>query len=91
MFLAGLPSFLPQLLVPFYISAHLLLSSLYALDPLLVLLFNKSETTPLRHLPIQEPYVRKLLRTRSLGLELGILVAMAIGLLIFYWIPGHRL
>ncbi|KAL7412490.1 RGS domain-containing protein [Mrakia frigida] len=79
------------LLVPFYLSSHLLLSSLYALDPLLVLLFNKSETTPLRHLPLQEVYVRKLLRKRSLGLELAILVLMAVGLLIWYWIPGHRL
>jgi hypothetical protein len=80
-----------QLLVPFYLSTHLLLSALYSLDPLLVLLFNRSETTPLHHLPIQETYVRKLLRKRSVWLEFVICLVTLAWIMIWYWIPGHRL
>ncbi|CDZ96247.1 Regulator of G protein signalling superfamily [Phaffia rhodozyma] len=80
-----------SLLVPFYISLHLLLSALYALDPLMVLLFNRSETTPFSYLSIQEPYVRKLLRKRSILLEGGILLLLLAGIMLWYWVPGHRL
>lgn len=80
-----------QLLVPFYIAAHLLLSALYALDPLLVLVFNRSETTPFKHIAIGEPYVRKLLVRRSVWLEALIVLVTVAMLMVWLWLPGHRL
>lgn len=77
--------------MPFYIATHFLLSALYALDPLLVLVFNKSETTPFKHIAIKEPYVRKLLVRRSVWLELLILLITVAFLMVWLWLPGHRL
>ena len=79
------------MILPFSIAILLLISHQYMLDPLLVLLFRSSETTPFKTITIREPYVRKLLYQRSLILlaaTVGITAALVI---LFVFVPGHRL
>ncbi|WWD08098.1 hypothetical protein V865_006209 [Kwoniella europaea PYCC6329] len=77
-------------ILPFIVALNLLLSSYYSLSPLLAL-FNRSETTPFRHIKVKEPYVRKLLTIRALWIELVCILITAILVVIFTVVPGHRL
>jgi hypothetical protein len=79
-----------QLILPFTLATNLLLSSYYALSPLLVLL-KQSETTPFRLIRIKEPYVQKLLLVRAAWIELVALIIMGVLVVIFWAVPGKRL
>lgn len=79
-----------QLILPFTLATNLLLSSYYALSPLLVLL-KQSETTPFRLIKIKEPYVQRLLMVRAAWIELVALIIMGVLVVIFWAVPGKRL
>lgn len=77
-------------ILPFSVAVLLLMSHQYELDPILVLL-SQSETTPFRLIRIREPYVRRLLLQRSLGVLLLIALITAALTVLFVFVPGHRL
>jgi len=79
------------LFIPFTLAVLLLLSHSYELDPLLLLVANQSETTPFRTLGVREPYVRRLLISRSIWVLLLIAVISTVLTVIFWVVPGHRL
>ncbi|KIM24889.1 hypothetical protein M408DRAFT_331558 [Serendipita vermifera MAFF 305830] len=79
------------LLIPFSIAILLLVSHSYELDPLLLLLANQSETTPFRTLSVREPYVRKLLVSRSIWVLALVTIVSFVLTIIFWAVPGHRL
>jgi ABC-type glycerol-3-phosphate transport system permease component len=69
----------------------LLISHQYELDPILLLLFNQSETTPFRTLSVREPYVKKLLIGRAIWVSVLVAVLGTVLTIIFWAVPGHRL
>lgn len=77
-------------ILPFSVAVLLLMSHQYELDPILVLL-SQSETTPFRLIRIREPYVKRLLIQRSLGVLLLIALITAALTVLFVFVPGHRL
>lgn len=77
-------------ILPFAVAVLLILSHQYELDPVLVLL-AQSETTPFRLIKIREPYVRKLLVRRAIGVLLLITLITALLTVLFVFVPGHRL
>ncbi|CAG7849010.1 SubName: Full=Related to RAX1-Protein involved in determination of budding patterns {ECO:0000313/EMBL:CCA67376.1} [Serendipita indica DSM 11827] len=79
------------LFIPYTIAVLLLVSHQYELDPVLLLLFNQSETTPFRTLAVREPYVRKLLVGRAIWVSVLVAVIATVLTLIFWAVPGHRL
>ncbi|PVF96962.1 regulator of G protein signaling superfamily [Serendipita vermifera] len=79
------------LFIPFILSMLLLISHQYELDPLLLLLFNQSETTPFRTLSVREPYVKKLLIGRAIWVSVLVAVLGTVLTIIFWAVPGHRL
>jgi hypothetical protein len=79
-----------QLIIPFFLAFYLLISACYALDPLLVLL-NRSETHPFQTIKMGEPYVKKILRGRAALVMAEVIVLTAIMVIIWYFVPGHRL
>lgn len=62
----------------------------YELDPILIL-FNRSETTPFRTLSIKEKYVQKILRGRAIWVTFMSLIASLAISCILILVPGHRL
>ncbi|KAJ1032481.1 hypothetical protein NDA16_000505 [Ustilago loliicola] len=77
-------------ILPFSVAVLLLMSHQYELDPILVFL-SQSETTPFRLIRIREPYVHRLLLQRSLGVLLLIALITAALMVLFVFVPGHRL
>ncbi|EPQ31710.1 uncharacterized protein PFL1_01043 [Pseudozyma flocculosa PF-1] len=77
-------------ILPFSIAVLLIISHQYELDPILVFL-SQSETTPFHLIRIREPYVKKLLLQRSLGVLLLIALITAALTVLFVFVPGHRL
>jgi hypothetical protein len=79
-----------QLTLPFTIGVYALCSHQYALDPILALV-GYSEYTFFNFSKIREPYVRRLLRQRSLMvLAITILIDVAL-VVLFVFVPGKRL
>ncbi len=78
-------------ILPFSVAAYLLLAHQYELDPLLLLLAGKSETTPFKHIAVREPYVRALLRKRAAGVLIFVTILAAALSVLFIFVPGHRL
>lgn len=87
---SSLPSFPPQLYIPFFLAVLFLISYQYELDPVLIL-FVQSETTPFRTLTIREPYVKKLLIGRAIWVTALVAILSSALTLIFWAVPGHRL
>ena len=88
--LANLPSFPPQLFIPFFLAVLFLISYQYEQDPILIF-FLQSETTPFRTLTIREPYVKKLLLGRAIWVIVLVSILSSAMTLIFWAVPGHRL
>lgn len=78
-------------ILPFTIAVLCLISHQYELDPLLHLLFNRSETTPFKYIPVREKYIRGLLTRRSLGVLLITVSITAALCVLFIFVPGKRL
>ncbi|KDN39956.1 regulator of G protein signaling [Tilletiaria anomala UBC 951] len=78
-------------ILPFSIAVLLLFSHQYELDPLLVILFCRSETTPFKTINIHERYVRSLLYKRALGILALVTLVTSVLTVIFVFVPGHRL
>ncbi|KAL9009397.1 MAG: hypothetical protein Q9173_005567, partial [Seirophora scorigena] len=77
-------------ILPFTIGIYLLSSHQYHLDPILALV-GLSEYTFFNFSRLEEPYVRKLLTKRALMvLFVTILVGVAV-IVLFIFVPGHRL
>ncbi|KAG8761372.1 Bud site selection protein, Revert to axial protein 1 [Serendipita sp. 396] len=79
------------LFIPFTLAILFLVSHQYELDPILLLVFNQSETTPFRTLAVREPYVKKLLVGRAIWVSVLVAVLTTILTIIFWAVPGHRL
>ncbi|KAH8921021.1 regulator of G protein signaling superfamily [Atractiella rhizophila] len=77
-------------IIPFAVAILFILSHSYDLDPIMVLL-NRSETTPFKTIEIREPYVKKLLLGRSIWVISLTIIVVAILTVIFWAVPGHRL
>ncbi|EST10100.1 Regulator of G protein signaling domain protein [Kalmanozyma brasiliensis GHG001] len=77
-------------ILPFAVAVLLLMSHQYELDPVLVLM-SQSETTPFRLIRVREPYVRRLLLQRAVGLIGLIAIITAALTVLFVFVPGHRL
>ncbi|CAO1628763.1 unnamed protein product [Parajaminaea phylloscopi] len=77
-------------ILPFSIALLLILSHQYELDPLLVLL-SRSETTPFHLIQVREPYIKKLLRQRAVGMLVVTAILTAALCVLFIFVPGHRL
>ncbi|KAH3672288.1 hypothetical protein WICMUC_004383 [Wickerhamomyces mucosus] len=90
------------ILIPFFIGFYFLLSFLYKLDPLMVflgysdnheVLLNRFESKK-PHIIVRnlkEPFVKSLLRRRSIWVIFLIALTSAIFSLLFGLVPGHRL
>ncbi|OBZ83429.1 Protein rax1 [Choanephora cucurbitarum] len=79
------------ILLPFWIGLLNLFVFLTGLDPIWVLLFNKSETTTFKFNSIKQPQVKRILRSRSIWLLTSSLILAIICTLIFCAIPPRRL
>ncbi|CAO1619034.1 unnamed protein product [Sympodiomycopsis kandeliae] len=77
-------------ILPFAVVLLLILSHQYELDPILVVL-NRSETTPFRMIQVREPYVKKLLIQRAIGMLFVTAILTAALCVLFIFVPGHRL
>ncbi|CAG8958349.1 hypothetical protein HYFRA_00011026 [Hymenoscyphus fraxineus] len=78
------------LILPFTIGVYALCSHQYALDPLLAMV-GYSEYTLMSFSKIKEPYIRKLLNKRAaMVLSITILIDAAL-VVLFVFVPGHRL
>lgn len=80
----------PQVILPFAVALLLILSHQYELDPLLVMT-SRSETTPFHLIEVREPYVKRLLRQRAIGMLLVTAILTAALCVLFIFVPGHRL
>ncbi len=69
-------------ILPFSVAVLLLMSHQYELDPVLVLM-SQSETTPFRLIRVREPYVRRLLLQRAVGL-LGLIALVTAALTVLF-------
>ncbi|KAG7860682.1 hypothetical protein KL939_001249 [Ogataea angusta] len=78
--------------VPFFFAFYLLLSSYYRVDPLLYFAgYSESYASKRGLVPIKEPFVKNLLRRRSIFVLLLILLMTAVLSIIFALVPGRRL
>lgn len=77
-------------ILPFAIALVLILSHQYELDPFLVLL-SRSETTPFHLIQVREPYIKRLLVQRAIGMLFVTAVLAAALCVLFIFVPGHRL
>lgn len=78
------------IILPFSIALLLLLSHQYELDPFLVVM-QRSETTPFRLIQVREPYIKKLLVQRAIGMLFITTLLTAALCVLFIFVPGHRL
>lgn len=78
------------ILIPFMMAILGIVSHFYDLDPILIL-FNRSETTPFRTLRVKEKYVQKILRGRAIWVTILSVLGVVILGSIFISVPGHRL
>ncbi|KAG1169847.1 hypothetical protein G6F70_008096 [Rhizopus microsporus] len=79
------------ILLPFWLGVYNMLVFLTGLDPLWVLVFNKSETTTFKFNSIKQPQVKRILVSRSIW-QLGqSIIISVICTIIFCAIPPHRL
>jgi Regulator of G protein signaling domain len=79
------------LILPFGIGSYCIFSSLYNLDPIMATIGFSESNSPKNIVPIQEPYVKKLLLKRSLYVFTVVVVTAAIFVIIFALVPGKRL
>lgn len=77
-------------ILPFAIAVLLIVSHQYELDPLLAIV-QQSETTPFHLITVREPYVRKLLLQRAVGVIFLVALITAALTVLFVFVPGHRL
>lgn len=77
-------------ILPFAVALLLILSHQYELDPVLVML-SRSETTPFKTIHVREPYVKKLLIQRAIGMLFVTAILTACLCVLFIFVPGHRL
>ncbi|CDK29118.1 unnamed protein product [Kuraishia capsulata CBS 1993] len=78
--------------VPFFLASYLMLSSLYFLDPFLVFLgYSESKAAHKGFIPIREPFVAKLLRSRAIWVLFLICIVAAALSVVFALVPGRRL
>lgn len=78
--------------VPFLIAFYLIISSIYYIDPILVLFgFSESFHKDRRLIRLREKFVHRLLIKRSLWVIFLIVLFTLILTLIFSLVPGHRL
>ncbi|KAG7906570.1 hypothetical protein KL905_002466 [Ogataea polymorpha] len=78
--------------VPFFFAFYLLLSSYYRVDPLLYFAgYSESYASKNGLVCIKEPFVKNLLKRRSLFVLLLILLMTAVLSIIFALVPGRRL
>lgn len=79
------------ILIPFWLGVLNILTFLTGLDPIWVLVFNKSETTTFKFNSIKQPQVKRILRSRSIWLLTTSIIIAVILTVIFCAIPGRRL
>jgi len=81
---------LSQLILPFTIGVYALSSQQYSIDPVLALA-GLSEYTFMNWSRIREPYIRKLMNKRALMvLFFTVLIGVCL-IILFIFVPGHRL
>lgn len=80
------------IIIPFVIGSYCLISSIYLIDPILVLLgYSQSLSRDRYFIKIEEKFIRKLLIKRSMWVSVFILIWAAVFVIIFSLVPGHRL
>ncbi|KAI8971105.1 hypothetical protein BDB01DRAFT_812327 [Pilobolus umbonatus] len=79
------------ILLPFWVGILNILIFLTGLDPIWVLLFNKSETTTFKFNSIKQPQVKRILISRSIWLLCCSILIAVICTIIFCAIPPHKL
>ena len=78
--------------IPFFLMSYLFFSAFYRIDPILCFCgYAESMATAGRIIPLKEPYVRSILRKRSLFVLVVLCVVAAAFSVIFSLVPGHRL
>lgn len=78
--------------LPFFFMSYFFFSAFYRVDPLLCYAgFSESYATPGGIIPIKEPYVKKLLRKRSLFVMIIFCAVAASFSILFALVPGKRL
>ncbi|ANZ73935.1 BA75_00080T0 [Komagataella pastoris] len=78
--------------IPFFIGAYLLITSIYNIDPVLSILgYGESKATHSGLIKLKEPFVRRLLLKRGLWVLLLTSVIAAVLSIIFALVPGKRL
>ncbi|CEI99242.1 hypothetical protein RMCBS344292_13334 [Rhizopus microsporus] len=79
------------ILLPFWLGIYNMLVFLTGLDPLWVLVFNKSETTTFKFNSIKQPQVKRILVSRSIWQLAQSVIISIICTIIFCAIPPHHL
>ncbi|KAI8987373.1 hypothetical protein BDF20DRAFT_910004 [Mycotypha africana] len=79
------------LLLPYWFGIYNLLVFLTGLDPIWVLVFNKSETTTFKFNTIKQPQVKRILIPRSIWLLFVITIISITCTILFCAIPSRRL
>ncbi|KAG2228671.1 hypothetical protein INT48_007050, partial [Thamnidium elegans] len=79
------------ILLPFWIGVLNILTFLTGLDPIWVLVFNKSETTTFKFNSIKQPQVKRILKSRSIWLLSASIIIAVILTVIFCAIPSRKL
>ncbi|ODV85081.1 hypothetical protein CANARDRAFT_199581 [[Candida] arabinofermentans NRRL YB-2248] len=78
--------------LPFFLASYFLFSSYYRIDPILCFLgYGESKAYPGGIVPIEEPFVKKLLLKRSLFVLLIICLVAAAFSVLFALVPGYAL
>jgi len=78
--------------IPFFLMAYLFFTAFYRVDPVLCYLgYSESTATPGGIIPLKEPYVRELLRKRSLFVLFVLCAVAAAFSILFSLVPGYRL
>ncbi|KAH8144294.1 uncharacterized protein LAJ45_11727 [Morchella importuna] len=78
------------LILPFAVGVYCLMAQQYSLDPIMGLM-GISEYTFMSFMKVREPYVRKLLSKRSVGILLMTFVIVTALTCLYVFVPGHRL
>lgn len=81
---------LQQLILPFTIGVYALSSQQYSIDPVLALA-GLSEYTFMNWSRIREPYIRKLMNKRAMMVLLFTVLIGVCLIILFIFVPGHRL
>lgn len=91
-FLNTRKSLRPVVLVPYGIGFYFLITSVYLVDPLLILLgYGESFTRENTFLVVRDKFVRNLLLRRSIWVAFLVVLCTAALTILFVFVPGHRL